>query len=175
MGETVIKKSNKKVIMLTLLAIVFIVAGGIIMYKGINDGSILLTVIGGICGGVFVGFLIGALKMSRSGDTLLILNDKGFYDYSSLIATKDQLIEWSEVSQIQYAEMSGQQFVNVQLKHPEETLRNQSDFAKKMAKANENLGFSGINVNAGIAVGYDGTELTNLMNDYFKQYEKIDV
>lgn len=65
--------------------------------------------------------------------------------------------------------------MNVQLKHPEETLRHQSDFAKKMAKANENLGFPGINVNAGIAVGYDGTELTNLMNDYFKQYEKRDV
>src|SRR5699024_12808688 len=104
MGETVIKKSNKKVIMLTLLAVVFSVAGGIIMYKGINDGSILLTVMGGICGGVFVGFLIGALKMSRSGDSLLILNDKGFYDYSSVIATKDQLIEGSEDRRIEYVE-----------------------------------------------------------------------
>src|SRR5699024_7386484 len=153
----------------TLLAVVFIVAGGIIMYKGINDGSILLTVIGGICGGVFVAFLIGALKMSRSGDTLLILNVKVFYDYSSLIAKKELLTEWSADSQIQYAEMSGQQFVNVQLNHLEETLRTQSDFAKKMATAYEHSGLSRISVNAGSPVGYDGTELSNPMNADFTQ------
>lgn len=169
MKEIVIKKSKKKVIILTLFSIIFLGLSVFILLNGLNKESLLLSIVGGAGIGLSIAGLIATIKMYRSGDTLLIINDKGFYDYSSLMATHDQLIEWSEVSQIQYAEMSGQQFVNVQLKNPDETLRNLSDFAKKMAKANENMGLPGININANIAVGYDATELVELMNNYLKQ------
>ncbi|CAD2080456.1 hypothetical protein GCM10007358_10110 [Phocicoccus schoeneichii] len=89
-----------------------------------------------------------------------------------MIATEEQLIEWSAVSQIQYAEMSGQQFVNIQLKKLEQTLRYQSAFAKKTTKANVVLGLPGINVNTSIAVGYNGIELSELMNEYLKHHRK---
>ena len=175
MEEIIIKKSRKKTTMLMLLCVMLVLLCGVILYAGLAYESILHAVIGGMGFVFFITCLIAWFKVNRTGDKLLILNDKGFYDYSSMIATEEQLIEWSEVSQIQYAEMSGQQFVNIQLKKPEETLRHQTAFAKKMAKANALLGLPGINVNAGIAVGYNGVELSELMNDYLKQHTERNI
>ena len=134
MEEIIIKKSRKKTTMLMLLCVMLVLLCGVILYAGLAYESILHAVIGGMGFVFFITCLIAWFKVNRTGDKLLILNDKGFYDYSSMIATEEQLIEWSEVSQIQYAEMSGQQFVNIQLKKPEETLRTKLHLPKKWQK-----------------------------------------
>lgn len=94
------------------------------------------------------------------------MTKEGFYDYSSALATKDRLIPWKDVTDINVFNVSDQNFISIRLENREEFLASLSTIARKAAQANLKLGSYEINITMQSAKNVSLEELLMHMAEY---------
>lgn len=164
--EYVIYQSKIKQIGLSLLGLLMVVVCLFVLLAGVTETRYLMIGIG-IIGSLFFGACeIFILKQVFIGKKLVVLTKQGFYDYSSALATKDRLIPWDNIKQIENKSMTGQTFVSVYLKKPDSVLSQLSTLQKKAINANAAMGFGEININLQSAKNCTCDDLLSRMNQY---------
>lgn len=131
----------------------------------------LLPIIIGLLGASFfsiaVWFFIKSLTHKKG---LVRLDEHGFYDYSSAIATNDTLIPWNEVKAINLKSFLGKCYVQVLLHHPEIAKEARTSMGNMFSKGNEKLGYEGILIDTKLAKGINTEELLQLMETFHHRY-----
>ena len=106
---------------------------------------------------------------------LLIINDDGFYDYSSGVALGDKLVKWEDVRDIKIGQIKGKEFITVFLVNPSKYIDGTGQMSKKLAQSNAALGFGEINISLGLAKKENIDEVCNyMMNLHAKHNGGVD-
>ena len=172
MKELVVYQSKGKQLMLIFLAVIMVAASLFVLMMGVgNQDSMKITFIAiGAIGTLFFGFcLLYMIKDLFVGKKLLVVNEKGFYDYSSAIASKD-FIGWERVQELGTYSIQGQVFITVFLFDGEEFLQALPAMKRTAVKANVKLGAGHININTQAIKGMTRDELLHEMSIFFKEY-----
>ncbi|QEY22180.1 hypothetical protein D0S48_16730 [Psychrobacillus sp. AK 1817] len=136
-----------------------------------NFQKLVLMGIGGI-GTIFFGFCLGfIIKQLIVGKKLVVVNEEGFYDFSSAIASK-QLVEWGGVREIGIFSISGQSFITVHLFDGDAYIESLPSIKRGAIRANLRLGSGHININISTAKGVTIEELLQVMSDFYLAYLK---
>jgi len=166
--EFVVYQSKSKQIGLSFLGILMVFASFFILVAGIIETKYILMLIG-IIGFLFFGACeLFIVRQVFLGKKLVVLTDAGFYDYSSALATKDQLVLWEEIDKIENKSMVNQSFVSVYLKEPEQVLSGLSSLQRKAIAANVKMGFGEINITLQSAKACTDDQLISKMNIYIE-------
>ncbi|MHC5229143.1 STM3941 family protein [Enterococcus sp. LJL99] len=160
----VVYQSKFKQIGLVLLGILMVLASFIPLFAG----NSLFIIIGIIGIGFFGSCEFYLIKQLIHGKKIVCLTTKGFYDYSSAMATKDLCILWDEVSEIEIKSMVNQSFVSVYLKDPDKVLANITGLQRKAIQANVKMGFGEINITLQSAKKCTNDELLVKMNQFLQ-------
>lgn len=164
--EFVVYQSKSKQIGLSFLGILMVLASFFILIAGIVETKYLFMIIG-IIGFLFFGACeLYIVRQVFLGKKLVVLTDAGFYDYSSALATKDQLIMWEEIDKIENKSMVNQSFVSVYLKEPEQVLSGLSSLQRKAIAANVKMGFGEINITLQSAKSCSDDQLMSKMDRF---------
>ena len=169
MKELVVYQSKGKQLKFVFLALVMVAASLFVLLMGIGSTKITFIAIGAI-GTLFFGFcLLYMFKDLIVGKKLLVVNDKGFYDYSSAIASKD-FIGWEQVQELGTYSIQGQVFITVFLFDGEEFLQTLPVMKRTAVKANVKLGAGQININTQAIKGMTRDELLHEMSNFLMEY-----
>lgn len=167
--EFVVYQSKSKQIGLSVLGMLMVLASLFIFIAGIAETQYILMAIG-IVGFLFFGACeLFIVRQVFLGKKLIVLTNEGFYDYSSALATKDRLILWEEIDQIENKSMANQSFVSVYLKEPEPFLSGLSSLQKKAIAANVKMGFGEINLTLQSAKSCSADQLISKMNHFMNE------
>lgn len=91
----------------------------------------------------------------------LIIDDQGFTDYSSAAAVGR--IAWKDVTELRVTRISGQKFLTIDVKNPDEYVARLGPLSSRLASANISLVNSPINISSStLAINFDG--LVTLMS-----------
>ena len=185
MKELVVYQSKSKQLMLVFLAIIMVAASLLVFLMGLEMQVLkhyLFIGIGGI-GLLFFGFcLLYLIKDLIVGKKLVVVNEQGFYDFSSAIASRD-LIGWEQVEELGTYTIQGQVFITVFLFDGDEFIQTLPFMKRLAAKANIKLGAGHININTQAMKGITRDELLYEMGNFLEMYfnnssievEKIEV
>lgn len=163
-------------IKISLMGIFMTIMSAVIIFIGFYSGSILykiFTLIFGAFGVLFFGaatFL--CIKNIFVRKPILIIDNEGFYDNSSIASLKNSLISWDLVSKIKNMPMMGQGMVSIFMKDQEAYLEKLPIFKRLITKMNLALGYGEITINMNQIQNMDGEELTQTMNEYRKNHRK---
>ncbi|MEY8258109.1 STM3941 family protein [Erysipelotrichaceae bacterium 66-17] len=165
-NEHIVYQSKLKQAGLSVLGIFMVFMSLMVFLGGVIETNWLMLIIG-LIALVFFGFCeFYIVKQLFHGKKLVVLTEKGFYDYSTATATKDRLIPWNEIAQIEDKSIMNQSFVSVTLKDPDKLLSSLSGLQKKSIAANVKLGFGQINVNLQSAKQCDNQQLIAMMKEF---------
>ena len=165
-NEHIVYQSKLKQAGLSVLGIFMVFMSLMVFLGGVIETNWLMLIIG-LIALVFFGFCeFYIVKQLFHGKKLVVLTEKGFYDYSTATATKDRLIPWNEIAQIEDKSIMNQSFVSVTLKDPDKLLSSLSGLQKKSIAANVKLGFAQINVNLQSAKQCDNQQLIAMMKEF---------
>ncbi len=134
--EKVIIKSSRWLYILLLPGSLGVVAAGVWM---IADGEAFGWVAVAFFGG---GALISIWQIFDRRPRLLI-DDEGIYDRTLGVG----VIPWEEITGAYVRSIQGNDFICLDLRHPEAYLQKLSRVKRAMASANEALGFTPLNIN----------------------------
>lgn len=103
---------------------------------------------------------------------ILIINNDGFYDNSSILSMKNSLISWDSVRKIKNMPIMGQGMVSIFMKDQDAYLYKLPLFKRLITKMNIALGYGEITINMNQIKDMDGEELTEIMIEYRKNRRK---
>ncbi|WP_124058092.1 STM3941 family protein [Vaginisenegalia massiliensis] len=135
--------------------------------KEFSFTSILMGLIGLAFFGGGTYYLVKQITKSKE---LVILNEAGFYDFSTSISPANNLIGWDNVRRIEKVNMINHSFVSVYLKRPEEVLDLLSSEKQKAIIENTSKGFGEININLQNAKEVNEKILVSMMTKYLTEY-----
>ncbi len=175
MSNTVtIKLSKAKLIKNTFLTSLFFIAGLLMVVKPFwfikSDNPSMIVVFGyillAIAGLVLLVYLI---KLSDRKPALII-DDEGITDNSSGVAAGKIL--WSDIRRVSTETVSGQQFIMVEVKNPQQYIKAQKNPLKKsMMTLNHSLYKTPIHITAmGMKVKFD--DLYKAVENGFQNYKR---
>ncbi|HJE20434.1 MAG TPA: hypothetical protein K8V35_08785 [Aliicoccus persicus] len=165
--EVKIKQSKGGQLFIVILSIIMTLASVFVIFIGMNDDNIFMIIIG-VIGTLFFGLaLILLVKSLVSKKYVLILNEDGFYDYSSALSTNDTLIPWDQVTRVELVQVTSEIFVALTLKNPEIAKNARSKMGNMFAKANKGLGYADVLVTTKTAKGYNAETVGQLMYEYW--------
>lgn len=166
--EVKIGQNKIKQTVIAILSFIMFALSLLFFILGFNEMNWLLIIIG-VIGTLFFGFTtFYALKLIVTGKHILIMNEEGFYEYSSAISTNDTLIPWDEVTDIRIIQVTSEYFVAVSLRNPELASDARSGFGNLMAKANKGLGYADVLITPKTAKGFRVDEMAGLMHEYWQ-------
>jgi hypothetical protein len=97
------------------------------------------AIIAGWAGVIFFGLCaVFIAKQMATGGPRIVIDQNGIFDRTNGLGT----IEWRDVISVWVAELQGQKFLCLELKHAEEHLARLSSFRRKLATVNRELGFT---------------------------------
>lgn len=172
MKELVIYQSKTKQLMLVFLAVIMVAASLLVFLAGLEMQVLrhFLFIAIGVIGLLFFGFcLLYLIKDLIIGKKLVVVNEQGFYDFSSAIASKD-MIAWGRVEELGIYTIQGQVFITVFLLDGEEFIEGLPFMKRTAAKANIKLGAGHININTQAIKGMTRDELLYEMSNFFEEY-----
>ncbi|WP_010294335.1 STM3941 family protein [Clostridium senegalense] len=175
MDNFIVYQSKSKQLSIMFLAIVMLVIGAFLLFFGITAEESVnwLCLIIGIVSVVFFGYcLFFILKELFVGKEIVVVNKEGFYDRSSALSKKSELIKWEAVESIKIVSVTGQQFVSIYLIDSDAYLKSISGLRKKAVQANLKLGTGHININMQSAKNVSIEELYDVMNEFCLTYSK---
>ena len=114
-------------------------------------------------------FYIKNIFMSKP---VLIINNDGFYENTSISSMKNSLISWDSVRKIKNMPMMGQGMVSIFMKDQDAYLNELPLFKRLITKMNIALGYGEITINMNQIKNMDGEELTEIMEEYRKNRRK---
>lgn len=163
-------------IKISLMGIFMTIMSAVIIFIGFCSGSILykiFTLIFGAFGVLFFGAAtLLCIKNIFVRKPILIIDNEGFYDNSSIASLKNSLISWDSVSKIKNMPMMGQGMVSIFMKDQEAYLDKLSLFKRLLTKMNIGMGYGEITINMNQIQNMDGEQLTETMNEYRKNCRK---
>jgi hypothetical protein len=135
--ETVtIFPDRRKLLILTLAALIFVVAGIFI----IKDAALpfILRFIGGYCGIAFFGSCLayGMMRLVKPVPSVVISNE-GLFDNAS--ATGAGMLRWSEIADVKIYSFMNQRFLGIIPHNPEEVVRRQRALKRCLIRLNRRL------------------------------------
>ena len=143
MNELIIKSSPWKFIFLLLISLAFVGAGVFMLFAGGPRPVAWLSIVFfGACAAVF-------FWQTADSRPRLIFTDDGVYDRTLGIGT----IPWPEIDGAYVRSIQGNDFICLELAHPEKYLDRLSPIRRSMANANKALGFTPVSLNLS---GLDG-------------------
>ena len=172
MKELVVYQSKGKQLKFVFLALVMVAASLLVFTTGLGsqDSRNIIFIAIGLLGILFFGFcLLYIIKDFIVGKKILVVNEKGFYDYSSAIASKD-FIGWERVQELGTYTIQGQVFITVFLFDGDEFIKSLPAMKRTAIKANIKLGAGHININTQAAKGISREEILHEMSIYFDEY-----
>ena len=148
--EIIIPQSKKKIILLILGSLAFVVLGFCLYFEIIphnerfNPTFIKIT---GIVAILFFGltFIIGISRMIKPKPALII-NSKGIVDNST--ATSVGFIKWNDITGFQQVKIASNNFLVVHVKNPNSYIDNSKNMLTK-----QSLKYNHNNFNSPIAIG----------------------
>lgn len=163
-------------IKISLMGIFMTIMSAVIILIGFCSGSILykiFTLIFGAFGVLFFGAAtLLCIKNIFVRKPILIIDNEGFYDNSSIASLKNSLISWNSVSKKKNMPMMGQGMVSIFMKDQEAYLDKLPIFKRLITKMNLALGYGEITINMNQIQNMNGEELTQTMNEYRKNNRK---
>ncbi|MBS7578347.1 MULTISPECIES: STM3941 family protein [unclassified Enterococcus] len=173
-NEFVVYQSKLKQVGLSFLGFIMVFMSLLVCLGGLLEHKYLLIIIG-LVGFIFFGMCEAFIvKQVFKGKKLVILNSKGFFDYSSALATKDMLIPWSSIYKIENKSMINQQFVSIYLRDSESFLQKLSSLQKKAIQANIKMGFGEINITLQSSKKCTNEQLIEKMNQFKNEKLRIE-
>lgn len=171
MKELVVYQSKGKQLIFVFLAVIMVSVSLLVLMAGLGSQDSTLTFITiGIIATLFFGFcLLYLIKDLIFGKKIVVVNEKGFYDYSSAIASKD-FIGWERVQELGTYSIQGQVFITVFLFDGEEFLQTLPVMKRTAVRANVKLGAGHININTQALKGMTRDELLHEMSNFFEEY-----
>lgn len=174
MSTITIPLSKRKLIKNTLLTSLFFI-GGLLMVinplwfiKGTNTSIIVIFgyILMGLAG---IGLLAYGIKLSDRKPGLVI-DEEGILDNSTGVAGGKVL--WSDIKKISVENVSGQQFIMVEVKNPQQYIKAQKNPIKKsMMTLNYSLYKTPIHITAmGMNVKFD--DLYKAVENGFQHYKR---
>lgn len=162
MNEIIIKKSNIRM----FFAFLTLFCGGLIftiflVYGTADSYEWLLNFMCFSMAGMLYFFSLFYIKQIVLNKPLLIINEEGFYDYSSMFATGNRIVRWSDVENIYPSGDASGALIYVAVKD-EFWERETFWIASRL----------GIHIMTKFSKGYDDEECFNLMNEAFNEYKK---
>lgn len=103
---------------------------------------------------------------------LVTINEEGFYDNSSMIATGDRLVHWKEVKDISLRYFGGQSYITVALKDPYKTLEHEDLATRMIADYNTQYTEGEINIMLKFVTKYSDEECLMFMQNAFEKYKR---
>lgn len=165
-NEYIVYQSRLRIVGKLLLGVFMILLFLFAFFVGVLEQQWLPLVIS-IIGFIFFGYFeIYIIKQLFVGRKLVVLTVEGFYDFSSVISPKNQLIPWSQVAKIEKIDFAEQEFVSVYLKNSEEILSELPTISKKLIATNVKMGFGEISINLNSAKKCTVNKLIAKMNRY---------
>ncbi|MDU5470248.1 MAG: STM3941 family protein [Peptoniphilus harei] len=131
--------------------------------------SILIGLFGTLFFGSATLFYFKNIFVSKP---ILIINNDGFYDNSSILSMKNSLISWDSVRKIKNMPIMGQGMVSIFMKDQDAYLAKLPLFKRLITKMNIALGYGEITINMNQIKDMDGEELTEIMIEYRKNRRK---
>ncbi|WP_415409575.1 STM3941 family protein [Staphylococcus agnetis] len=167
-----IEKAKGKQMLFLSLSIIKVL---ILLLVGLGASSTFLKIIMILCALFFALGIWFFTKSLLNKTGFAILDEHGFYEYSSAMSTNDTLIPWKEVKEINIKEFGGKRYVQVLLHHPEIADNARSAIGNMFAKSNAKMGYAGILIDTNTAKGMKTDDLFHLMQQYQQQYGQIQV
>lgn len=169
MDDIIIYPKRKRMIMLSIVSLVFILLGAVFIGVAmVEDEKLLLTI------GVFVALFFGLclifyLKIIFNPKPAVIITEEGIEDQSSYIAAG--LVRWGEIESIGLSEFSGQLFLGI-VTYDRQLIINRASGLKRLLN-NLNRGLLETQVNIPVKnLAYPTEDLLEQidtrMNNYFK-------
>ncbi|MCE5154023.1 hypothetical protein KJB58_06025 [Staphylococcus hyicus] len=167
-----IEKAKGKQMMLLSLCIIMVL---ILLLIGLGASSTFLKIIIILCALFFALGIWFFTKSLLNKKGFAILDEHGFYEYSTAMSTNDTLIPWKEVKEINIKEFGGKRYVQVLLHHPEIVDNARTAIGNMFAKSNAKIGYAGILIDTNTAKGMKTEELFDLMKDFHQKYGQVKV
>lgn len=171
-----IRSSRLKNLIFSLLSIFMTSLAVFMLLSGLYEDNILYAIdliFIGLIGTLFFGtaILIYIRNIFIIRPVLILEND-GFYENTSILSMKNSLISWDEVKKIKNMHMMGQGMVSIFMKDQDAYLAKLTLFKRLITKMNIRLGYGEITINMNQIKDMDGEELTEIMNEYRKNRRK---
>lgn len=167
-----IEKAKGKQMMLLSLCIIMVL---ILLLIGLGASSTFLKIIMILCALFFALGIWFFTKSLLNKKGFAILDEHGFYEYSTAMSTNDTIIPWKEVKEINIKEFGGKRYVQVLLHHPEIADNARTVIGNMFAKSNAKIGYAGILIDTNTAKGMKTEELFDLMKDFHQKYGQVKV
>nr|WP_279499609.1 STM3941 family protein [Macrococcus goetzii] len=119
-----------------------------------------------------VFFSMSYLKHLVFNKPLVTINEEGFYDNSSMIATGDRLVHWKEVKDISLRYFGGQSYITVALRDLYKTLKHEDLATRMIADYNTQYTEGEINIMLKFVTKYSDEECLMFMQNAFEEYKK---
>ena len=171
-----IRSSRLKNLIFSLLSIFMTSLAVFMLLSGLYEDNILYAIdliFIGLIGTLFFGaaILIYIRNIFIIRPVLILEND-GFYENTTILSMKNSLISWDEVKKIKNMTMMGQGMVSIFMKDQDAYLAKLTLFKRLITKMNIRLGYGEITINMNQIKDMDGEELTEIMNEYRKNRRK---
>lgn len=174
--QIIIPKSKRKLVLLVLVSIVFVVLGiRIISSSHRVDNSFFDSIyFRGTIGVLSIGFfgVAGAILLYRLGDKRagLIIDETGIIDNSSAVAAGH--IPWRDMEAIKETNVWTEKFITVILKNPAHYVNNaQNKWKRKILQSNYKRNGSPVNISAnGLSITH--SELKALLQEKLSRYNQ---
>ena len=171
-----IRSSILKNLIFSLLSIFMTSLAVFMLLSGLYEGNILYAIdliFIGLIGTLFFGsatlIYIRNIFIFRP---VLILENDGFYENTTILSMKSSLISWDEVKKIRNMPMMGQGMVSIFMKDKNEYLDKLSLFKRLLTMMNIGMGYGEITISMKQIKDMDGEELTEIMEEYRKNRRK---
>lgn len=174
MQEIKIQLSKTKLVAILLGSVLFVVIGfWMLQYSDrmhklapllIQIIAIAATLLSGLCG------LYAIIKLfdNKPG---LVINDKGIFDNSSAINTG--LIKWENITHVYISEISGQEFLTIEVNNAEELFLRQTGLKKLMLKWSKDWFGSPVQISSN-ALKCDFNELCEIIDSQLQARHSSD-
>lgn len=160
MTEQVYGLNKKRLVLLILGAVVFVVLG----VWCLSSASVFNQIVGIACIAFFGLAAVLCLKKLLDKSPGLVVNAEGIVDNASGVAAG--LIPWAEVSNIDSYAIQGQQFVAIQVSDPDKYIERGSALKKVANRANMKLVGTPLTIPAtALQVSFD--ELQETLQSYY--------
>ena len=171
-----IRSSRLKNLIFSLLSIFMTSLAVFMLLSGLYEDNILYAIdliFIGLIGTLFFGaaILIYIRNIFIIRPVLILEND-GFYENTTILSMKNSLISWDSVRKIKNMPMMGQGMVSIFMKDQDAYLNELPLFKRLITKMNIRLGYGEITINMNQIKDMDWEELTEIMNEYRKNRRK---
>ena len=175
MEEIIIPKSNKKILLLILFSILFIIVGYWLFFEVADNPtnySVRRYSPFTIKAVSILGFILGALGLVTSFINLLnnkpalMINQNGIYIY---FATSVTLIEWKDITDITTESVKSTQFLLIHIKNPEAYIEKANKLSQVLLKNSLKMYGTPISISS-VAMKYNFEELESVIHKSYDYY-----